>query len=60
MRESFAAGPVRLLSREEIERLEVEGRITPVDRIPAIRQRARVACPEDWYRGSYSYFGGRR
>jgi hypothetical protein len=59
MRESFAAGPVRVLSRDEIERLAAEGCITPVDLIPLYQIESRQIWPVGWFKGSYSSYGSR-
>lgn len=40
--EACAAGPVRVLDRDEIEELERRGEITPVELIPRYRWLPRV------------------
>jgi hypothetical protein len=41
----FAASPVRMLSREEIDRLSAAGQVTPPEQIPEYHMPRRVSMP---------------
>lgn len=46
----MSPGPCRSLSREEILRLQLMGKITPVSRIPEARSKSRACVPTSWER----------
>jgi hypothetical protein len=41
----FAASPVKMLSREEIEQLRTTGQVTPPEQIPEYHMPRRVSMP---------------